>query len=183
MRTEAKLTGTRKQASSGAELHADEYSDLMRWSHELIVDGKIGFVFLHLPLPHPGGFYDRKTGQIGVHGSYLDNLALTDRTLGQLMEWIGQTPLASQTTVIVCSDHSWRVPLWSRTSAWTKEDEKAAGGRFDPRPVLMVHFPGETAPAVIGEPFAAIREHDLVQSLLRGSMTPEQLVGWAGDSR
>lgn len=179
MRTEAKLAGRRNPIPADDKLRAAEYGDLMRWSHELIDDGNIGFVFLHLPLPHPSGFYNRKTGQIGVHGSYLDNLALTDRTLGELMRWISQTPLASQTTVIVCSDHSWRVKLWNRTSAWTKEDEEASGGRFDPRPVLMVHFPGETAPKVVGEPFAAIREHDLVESLLHGAMTPEELEGWA----
>ncbi|MGB7190549.1 MAG: sulfatase-like hydrolase/transferase, partial [Acidobacteriaceae bacterium] len=178
MRAEATLTGRRNPTPLMVENHTEDYRDLMRWSHELIDDGNIGFVFLHLPLPHPGGFYNRKTGQIGVHGSYLDNLALTDRTLGELMQWISQTPLASQTTVIVCSDHSWRVPLWSRTSAWTKEDEEASGGRFDPRPVLMVHFPGETTPAVVGKPFAAIREHDLVESLLHGAMTPEALQGW-----
>lgn len=180
MRAEAKLTGRKNPTPSTVENHTEDYRDLMRGAHTLIDDGKIGFVFLHLPLPHPGGFYDRKTGQIGVHGSYLDNLALTDRTLGELMGWIAQTPLASQTTVIVCSDHSWRVPLWSKTSTWTKEDAAASRGRFDPRPVLMVHFPGETAPGVVGEPFAAIREHDLVELLLHGAMTPKELEGWAG---
>jgi hypothetical protein len=179
-RTEAKLTGRRNLFPETASEHADDYTELMRWSHTLIDDEKIGFLFLHLPLPHPGGFYDRKTGQIGANGSYIDNLALTDRSLGELMQWVSQTGLASQTTVIVCSDHSWRVPLWRKTPLWTAEDERASGGRFDSRPVLMVHFPGETSPKVVSQPFPAIREHNLIKMLLHKSMTAAGLVDWAG---
>lgn len=161
-----------------AVAHANDYNDLMRWSRELIDDEKIGFVFLHLPLPHPFGFYDRKTGRLGVGGgSYLDNLVLTDRSLGELMQWIGETSLASKTTVIVCSDHSWRVPMWR--SSFTKEDEIASGRKFGPRPVLMVHFPLETTPETVLKPFPAIREHALVESLLHDSMSAEQLKAWA----
>ena len=161
------------------KLHAADYSDLMQWSHELIEDENIGFVLLHLPLPHPLGFYNRKTGQLGVPGTYLDDVVLTDRSLGQLMQWISETPLASKTTVIVCSDHSWRVPTWRTQGGWTKEEEGASGGKFDPRPVLMVHFPGEKTPEVVSKPFPALKEHDLIESLLHQPMTATGLKDWA----
>jgi Sulfatase len=165
---------------SDAEMHAEDYYDLMRWSHALIDNENIGFVLLHLPLPHPGGFYNRKTGQIGVDGSYIDNLALTDRTLDQLMQWIGATKLAANTTIVLCSDHSWRVPMWSTESTmWTEEDAKASQGRFDSRPVLMVHFPGETTPEVVAQPLPALMEHDLIESLLRSPMDAKSLKNWA----
>ena len=157
--------------------HSKDYTDLMRWSHELIDDEKIGFVFLHLPLPHPGGFYDPKTGKLGVAGTYLGNLVLTDLSLGQLMQWISETKLASKTTVIVCSDHSWRVPQWR--SRFSQEEEKAADGKFDTRPVLMVHFPGEKTPEVVSKPFPAVNEHDLIESLLHQPMTATGLKDWA----
>lgn len=169
----------RTVVKTNAQMHAADYDDLMRWSHELIDDEQVGFVFLHLPLPHPGGFYNRKTGRLGVSGSYVDNLALSDQSLGQLMEWVAQTRLASQTTVIVCSDHSWRVPMWRLEPGWTPEDERASGGRFDPRPVLMVHFPGETIPGAVAKPFPAIWEHDLIEDMLREPMTAEELEHWA----
>jgi hypothetical protein len=178
VRLEAKLAHRKYQIPTSPETHADDYDDLMEWSHELIANENIGFVFLHLPLPHPGGFYDRKTGRLGVNGSYLDNLVLTDRSLSQLMKWIGETTLASKTTVIVCSDHSWRVPLWRISPMWTKEDATVSGGRFDPRPVLMVHFPGQTVPEVIEQPFPALREHDLVDSLLHYPMNATGLEDW-----
>jgi hypothetical protein len=61
----------------------------------------------------------------------------------------------------------------------TKEDKRASGGRFDPRPVLMVHFPGETTPEIVSHPFPAIKEHDLIESLLHGAMTADELKAWA----
>lgn len=161
------------------KMHAADYSDLMQWSHELIDDENIGFVFLHLPLPHPFGFYNRKTSQIGVPEDYLDNLVLTDHSLGLLMQWIGQTPLASRTTVIVCSDHSWRVSKWRADPGWSREEERATGGKFDTRPVLMVHFPGEKTPEVVSKPFPALKEHDLIESLLHRPMTANDLKDWA----
>lgn len=178
VREETKLAGRKYEIPSSAETHAADFNDLMQWSHALIDDENIGFVFLHLPLPHPGGFYDRKTGKLGVNGSYLDNLVLTDRSLGELMQWIGQTSLASKTTVIICSDHSWRVPLWRISPMWTEEDARVSAGRFDPRPVLMVRFPEETAPEVVAEPFPALRENGLVGSLLRHPMTAAELEDW-----
>jgi len=179
VRTESKLMGHKYRTPSSAEIHSADYVELMQWSHQLIDDESIGFIFLHLPLPHPGGFYDRKTGKLGVNGSYLDNLALTDKTLAQLMEWIGQTRLASKTTVVICSDHSWRVGLWRASPMWTKEDQQASDGRFDPRPVLMVHFPNETTPEVISQSFPAIKEHALIELLLKNSLSTDELKSWA----
>ena len=54
---------------------------LIASSQKLIGDDSIGFVFIHLPVPHPGGFYNRQTGAFSVPGSFLDNLALADRAL------------------------------------------------------------------------------------------------------
>jgi len=178
VRVEAKLAHGSYPIPTSPEAHADDYNDLMRWSHELIANENIGFVFLHLPLPHPGGFYDRKTGKLGVNGSYLDNLILTDRSLGELTRWIGETKLASATTVVICGDHSWRVPLWRISPMWSEEDEKISGGKFDPRPLLMVHFPGETTPKIITQRFPALQEHDLIELMLRQPETASGLVDW-----
>lgn len=177
-RAEAKIAGRKNRTPSSAEFHASDYEDLMARSRELIQDEDIGFVFLHFPVPHPGGFYDRKTEKLGVSGSYIDNLVLADRSLGEIMGWVGGTSLAGQTTVVVCSDHSWRVPLWRISPMWTREDSRVSGGRFDTRPVLMVHFPGETTSGAIESPFPALEEHDLMNSLLKNPMTVTGLTDW-----
>ena len=144
--------------------HAEDLAVLMPKAVALIRDSSISFVFIHLPIPHPPSIFSRK--QNGKSGSYIDNLALTDRSFAELMSAVSSTPAAANTTVIVCSDHSWRVAMWKQ--AWTKEDALASKGRFDPRPVLMIHFPGQQTEHVIPEPFQAIRIHEIIERVLQG---------------
>jgi hypothetical protein len=178
-----RLIGRRYRTPANAVVHASDYSQIMDWSHQLIADENVRFVFLHLPIPHPYGIYNRRTGVLGADGSYLDNLVLSDIAMSQLAQWIAATKSASMTTLVVCSDHSWRVPMWSKTPGWTAEDERASAGRFDRRPVLIMHLPGETQPEAIAQPFAALKEHDLIENLLEMPPTPGSVEAWAGAQR
>ncbi len=150
------------------QVHAADLAAIMQAATALIRDPSINFVFIHLPVPHLPGIYDRKTGTMRASGTYLDNLALSDQVLGELMSSLDATPLASKTTVIVSSDHSWRLAIWRPTALWTKEEEEASRGHFDPRPVLMIHYPGQQAEHDITAPFEEIRIHQLIERMLRG---------------
>jgi Sulfatase len=150
------------------EKHAADLAALMPQAEALIRDQSINFVFIHLSVPHPPGIYDRRSPHPGATGTYIDNLALADRTLGELMETLNATPAAAKTTLIVCSDHSWRIALWHPTGQWSREEETASEGRFDPRPVLMIHQPGQQAEHDVNQPFDEIRIHDIIEHLLRG---------------
>ena len=44
----------------------------------------------------------------------------------------------------------------------------ASRGRFDPRPVLMIHFPGQQAEHDVSAPFDEIRIHEMIERMLRG---------------
>ncbi len=105
----------------GTDLHRSIYADVMAQSENLIQDSSIRFVFLHLPVPHPPGIYDRAHHAIRNHGTYLDNLVLADETLARLRSTIESTPAAANTTLIVSSDHSWRTFLWRNTPEWSAE--------------------------------------------------------------
>lgn len=157
---------------------AEILSPVMDAGQSLAADDNINFAFIHLPLPHPRGIYHRATGKISYGGSYIDNMALTDKVLGELEATLAKTPSASMTALIISSDHSWRVPLWRNKSGWTQEDEAASGGKFEPRPVLIVHFPGETQAETVAQPFPILREHDLVDLLLRHPMDATGLEDW-----
>jgi hypothetical protein len=147
-----------------------DYQQVMSHAEGLLWDGRIHFVFLHLPAPHPPGFYNRKTHQLREGGNYIDNLALADDTLGELRREIGRTPWAKQTLLIISSDHSWRVPLWRTSRNWTQEEERISGGRFDPRPVFVVHFPGERKGWEISAPLSELIEHAMIAAMLRGEV-------------
>ena len=150
---------------------------MMQHSVEMIREGRLHFVFIHLPVPHPPGIYSRRTGQLCLCGDYLDNLALADVTLGELRKEIDATPWASQTTLIVSSDHSWRVPLWKYQPGWTAEEEHISNGHFEPKPVFEVHFPNEKTGVVVDAQFPEMREHDVIASMLDGKLpgAPEEL--------
>ena len=157
----------------------------VRHGRALIGDEAIDLCFLHLPMPHPPGSYDRKTGRIGASGSYIDNLAMADRVLGLLMADLAKTGDAQQTTVILSSDHSWRVWLWRNTFGWTREDELASGhGHFDPRPMLMIRFPGQNAPKEISHPVPLLGMHDLIEQMMTGQIeNQQQLDAWAAQQK
>jgi len=150
------------------QIHAEDLAAITQAATDLIRNPNISFLFIHLPIPHQPGIYDRRTGTFGSSGTYIDNLALSDRVLGELMKSVNATPLASKTTVIICSDHSWRLSIWRAMPYWTKEDEAASRGRFDPRPVLMIHFPGQEEAREVTAPFDSIRIHEIIEHLLRG---------------
>ena len=96
------------------------------------------------------------------------------------MKLIQSTPEAAQTSVIVSSDHSWRVAEWKRLSDWTPEEEQISGERFDPRPVLMVHLAGNEEGQTIARPTSAMVVHSILDAMLRGQAeTPAAIAALA----
>jgi hypothetical protein len=164
----AKLTG---RANKTEYSHAREYTNVMDRTRALIGNSQVNFVFLHLPVPHPPGIYDRQRHVLRSGGTYLDNLVLADDTLGTLLQEIDATPSASQTTVIISSDHSWRVPTWSRQEGWSSEEEKISGGHFDDRPVLLIHFPGQKQGSDVNTLLPELLEHDIIADMLLGKIS------------
>jgi hypothetical protein len=156
--------GLNHEPGFAQEKHVQDQAAIMPEAEALIRDQSIGFVFIHLPVPHPPGAYDRTHRRAA--GSYIDNLALADKSLGELLAALSGTATAEKATVIVCSDHSWRVPMWRSTAVWTKEDEAASHGRFDPRPVLMIHFPGQQTEQDVTRPYDEIRIHEMIETTL-----------------
>jgi hypothetical protein len=147
------------------------YQELMQHATGMIGPAGPDFVFFHLPLPHQAGFYDRRRQRFDASGqrSYVDNLALTDRTLAEMLDILQKSPRWKDTSVVICGDHSWRTFLWKGTKYWTPEDEAASHGEvFDSRPLLMVHLAGQTTPASVDEPFPLLRVHDILHDLVTG---------------
>ena len=147
----------------------------------LINDSSINLAFVHLPIPHAPNRYNRRTARLEPNGSYLDNLALSDLVLGRFLKDIQTSAAADRTTLIVSSDHGWRVWMWRRQIGWTPEDEVASGGgKFDDRPMLMVSFPGEQHSAVIGRRIPLLNMHGMIEDMLAGHIeSREQLEDWA----
>lgn len=168
-------------------MHADDYRDLLAAGDAYLQDRSITFLLLHMPVPHPTGFYDRRTGRIAFrHTSYIDNLALADRYLGHVERLLERDGQWNQDTVVVMGDHSWRTSLiWDHSAGWSPEDSAAShGGEFDPRPAYIVKLPNQHMEQRIDGKFLALRTREMFDAMFAGRLrTPGLLLQWADQRR
>jgi hypothetical protein len=151
-----------------AEGHIVSVENVRDHALETIASSHADIIFLHLPAPHPPAFWDRKTGKFAVGGSYLDSLDFSDRLLGQILNLLETQPRWAATTLIVQGDHSWRTAMWRPLPGWSAEDERASrGGQWDPRPVLMIHAPGQKSAETVAKPTSVMYVHDAVAADIR----------------
>ncbi len=144
-----------------AEGHIASVRDVSQHALETLATSNADFIYLHIPAPHPVGFWNRRTQTFAPGGSYLDGLDYADRLLGQMLAILESQPRWAATTLIVHGDHSWRTAMWRPLPGWSAEDERAShGGQWDPRPVLLIHTPGQQAPRAVTEPTSLMYIHD-----------------------
>lgn len=175
----------RSEANSEAiaDAHLADYRDIVSGGDQLLRDSSIDFLLLHIPVPHPGGIYDRRTGSFTNHpASYIDNLALADRYLGHVIQVLQQRGEWDSSAVLVMGDHSWRTRLLEGSPEWTPEDQVAShGGQFDDRPGYIVKLPHQAEGARVETPFAATRTRALLAGIVDGSIrSVPELEGFAG---
>jgi hypothetical protein len=146
------------------------YIDLEQHTSQVLQGDQADFVFLHLPVPHSPNIWSRAKGEYTQRcgSSYLDNLALADRELGNVMRILQGSPRWKDTTLIVEGDHSWRSYIWDDQPAWSDEDEEASRAGFDARPAMIVHRAGQTQGQVIATPWSLLNVHEVVEQVLRG---------------
>jgi hypothetical protein len=159
--------------SAGERERAEELQDYQELEPRAVrnaADARLGMVVLHLGVPHPHGIYDRKTGQLSTseeHG-YLDNLALTDRALGEIRAAMETAGVWESSVIVVSADHWWRSDFWSTHFGWAEDDRRALGPP-DHRVPFLVKLPG--APAATYEPaFNTVLTRELVLAAVRGEV-------------
>lgn len=144
--------------------------NLQQHAVDLLKQDQADFIFLHLPIPHSPNIWSRVNDDYarGCGSSYLDNLALADRTLGAVIGVLQQSPRWKDTTVVVQGDHSWRTMLWDWLPAWTEEDDQASRGEFDPRPALLIHDAGQTQAQTDERALSLLFVHESLEDVLQG---------------
>ncbi len=146
------------------------YLVMQEEARKAVGDPKLGLVVLHLVVPHEPGIYRRDKGELTLfnfHSDwYFDNLALADRTLGDLRQEMERAGLWDASTVIVTSDHPLR---W-----YAMLDETV-----DPRVPFLVKMAGQKQEVVYPSPLRSLIAHDLTLAVLRGELSqPEQVTRW-----
>jgi hypothetical protein len=148
----------------------DENRNVIQRAMQDINDDRMDLVFIHVGIPHFPYPFDRHTGKeelVSGH-SYLDGLAYADSVLGRFLSEMQKTPRWKNTTVIVNGDHSWRTEVWMAKPGWTREDYKASNeGKFDDRPLMIVHAAGQTDGVTVSAPTPLLHVHNVMESVLR----------------
>ena len=148
--------------------HVATVKDMSQHALAALANSQADIIYLHMPVPHPPAFWDRRSHDYGVGGSYLDSLDYSDRFLGQILDVLEAEPRWSQTTLILQGDHSWRTGIWRTTPGWSAEDERVSnGGRWDPRPLLLIHGAGQNSAATVASPTSLMFVHDFVAAQIQ----------------
>jgi hypothetical protein len=164
---------------TGAYGHVHDYADLLAASDALLNDSSANLLYLHLPIPHPLGIYNRQTRQLTTGPStYIDNLALADVYLGHLRTQLEQRGEWDSSAILIMGDHSWRTQRWFPT--WYPEEWKASdGAKFDSRPAYILKLPNQQQPAHIDTPYPAFRTRALIDALMdQRIQSPQDLEDW-----
>jgi hypothetical protein len=144
-------------------------------------DPALDFVYIHFPAPHLFAIYDRKRNDftLSAKTGYFDNLALVDRTVGELRAQLEKAGMWDSTTLMITSDHGLRPDLWHDHYNWTEQMDRLTGGVQSPLVPFIVKLAGSREPATYAAPFSNVVTGDLALAILGGSVrTPQQGIEW-----
>ena len=149
------------------------FESIYRQALDAASDPEMGLVMVHWPIPHPPSIYDRASNRISVSSehSYLDNLALVDRTLGEIRRSMEEKGIWDSTVVLVTSDHWWRTNYWKEQAVWTEEDQANAEATLDRRIPFILKMSGARDGISYEPPFNTVLTHDLLLAVLRGEVS------------
>jgi hypothetical protein len=153
-----------------------QYFRIRDLAYAQAADPQIDFLFIHFPLPHLFAIYNREDQNFELNDSlnYADNLALVDRTVGEMRKAIEQAGLWDSTSILITSDHGLRPDLWRGRMGWTPELEQLTGGRQSESVPFIVKLAGENLGATYERAFSSVVSSDLVLAMLRGDVTTAQ---------
>ena len=144
-------------------------------------DQDIDLLFVHFPLPHLFAIYDRQRRDFTLSDnlSYADNLALVDRTVGEMRRALERAGLWDSTNILITSDHGLRPDLWRGQMGWTEELERLTGGAQSQTVPFIVKLAGQNRPAVYDRAFSSVLSSELVLAMLGGEVaTAEDVASW-----
>jgi hypothetical protein len=115
----------------------------------------------------------------------VDNLALADRTLGDVRKAMEKAGLWDRSIVLVSSDHPLRPYEWNYRPTWTAEDQQVTpAGKESPLIPFLLKLPGESRGVSFKPAFNTVLTQDLLLAALQGKITtPKAAVSWLERNR
>jgi len=158
-----------------------QYFRIRDRAYQQAVDPRIDLLFVHFPTPHLFAIYDakRKDFTLSEKTTYFDNLALVDRTVGELRRTLEQAGLWDSTTLLITADHGLRYALWHGGLNWTPEFDRLLEAGQSPTVPFILKLAGESKPLVYESPFSNVVSGDLGLAVVHGDVsTAAQAAAW-----
>lgn len=146
------------------------YQNHLRDAMQMVGRDDLPLIFIHFPIPHLPGIYDLAKRDFSLantqYSGYIGNLALMDRTLGEVRDVMEKRGTWDRSTVILTSDHYWR-------------QSERFDGKKDNRVPFLVKLAGQRESVNYQPIFNTVILHDLILALLRKEITnPRGLAEW-----
>jgi Type I phosphodiesterase / nucleotide pyrophosphatase len=158
-----------------------QYFQIRDHAYRYAADPRIDLVMLHIPAPHLLPIYNRRKGnfEITTDLDYFDNVALVDRTLGELRRAIEQAGLSDRTTLLISADHGLRPGAWIGRMGWTEELDRLTERQPPETVPFILKLAGQKQPIRVERPFSNVAGADLALAVLGSKVTtPEQAAAW-----
>jgi hypothetical protein len=158
-----------------------EYFQIRDQAYAAAVDARVGFMLLHFPTPHMYAIYNRWRRDFTLDSTidYLDNLALVDRTVGELRAKLEAAGMWDQTTLLITADHGFRPNLWQGRYGWTQNMERISEKGQSGMVPFILKLAGKRDHVIVNRPFSNIVASDLAMAVLGGQIsTATQAADW-----
>lgn len=158
-----------------------QYFQIRNNAYRLAADPRVGLLLIHFPTPHMFPIYNRREGNFHITSSldYFDNVALVDRTLGELRHVLEQAGLADRTALLLTADHGLRPGAWIGRIGWTAELDQLTGRRPPSVVPFILKLPGQDQSIEVQQPFCNVVAGDLALNVLDGKIsTAGQAAAW-----
>jgi hypothetical protein len=146
--------------------HIEDYSGILQAAKDVIAGPSFGFSVDSLASPASPGNLQRRDDRFELNGasSYLDNLQLVDKTLGELRQQMEELGTWEDTIVLVTSDH-WLRSFWKSIGPEPGEPAEIIPTDIDQRVPVLLKLSGQTGSVTYEPVFNTVLLHDLVLAL------------------
>jgi arylsulfatase A-like enzyme len=158
-----------------------QYFQIRDQTYRDAADPRIDLLLAHIPAPHLLPIYNRREGNFHLDGQedYFDNVALVDRTLGELRRAIEQAGLSDRTSILITADHGLRPGAWIGRMGWTAELDRLTERQPPEKVPFILKLAGQKQPVRVERPFSNVAAGDLALAVLEGKVaTAEQAAAW-----
>lgn len=155
--------------SSRHRQHVQRHREILADAVAMASDPRLGLVFVHASIPHLPVIYDRRRSTFDTtkSSSYLDNLALVDRSIGELRRSMEAAGTWDAAALLVTSDHALK-PKRLRSKFPGLDDGR--GSQHDRRVPFLLKMPYQRSAMVFAKPWNIVATQDLILAILDGSV-------------